>query len=149
MCCVFSCSVVLDSLQPHGMQPTRLLCPWGSSKARILQEILSTQGLNPGPPHCTLMLYCLSHQEAQEHWSGQPIPSLADLPNTGIELGFPAWQADSLPAKLPAYRMLGLNSVMNRNRLTDTESQFMIIKEKRRSRDKLKSLGLTDTHYYM
>ena len=26
--CVFSCSVVSDSLQPHGLQPTRLLCPW-------------------------------------------------------------------------------------------------------------------------
>ena len=24
----WSCSVVSDSLQPHGLQPTRLLCPW-------------------------------------------------------------------------------------------------------------------------
>ena len=24
------CSVVSDSLQPHGLQPTRLLCPWDS-----------------------------------------------------------------------------------------------------------------------
>ena len=24
----FNCSVVSDSLQPHGLQPTRLLCPW-------------------------------------------------------------------------------------------------------------------------
>ena len=23
-----SCSVVSDSLQPHGLEPTRLLCPW-------------------------------------------------------------------------------------------------------------------------
>ena len=23
-----SCSVVYDSLRPHGLQPTRLLCPW-------------------------------------------------------------------------------------------------------------------------
>ena len=27
----FSSSVVSDSLQPHGLQPTRLLCPWHSS----------------------------------------------------------------------------------------------------------------------
>ena len=24
----WSCSVVSDSLRPHGLQPTRLLCPW-------------------------------------------------------------------------------------------------------------------------
>ena len=24
----FSCSVMTDSLRPHGLQPTRLLCPW-------------------------------------------------------------------------------------------------------------------------
>ena len=33
MCHVlFSCSVVSDSLRPHGLQPTRLLCPWGLSR---------------------------------------------------------------------------------------------------------------------
>ena len=26
--CVFSCSAVSDSLQPHGLYPTTLLCPW-------------------------------------------------------------------------------------------------------------------------
>ena len=25
-----SCSVVSNSLQPHGLQPTRLFCPWDS-----------------------------------------------------------------------------------------------------------------------
>ena len=28
--CVLSSSVTFDSLQPHGLQPTRLLCPWDS-----------------------------------------------------------------------------------------------------------------------
>ena len=37
--------------------------------------------------------------EAQEYWSGQPIPSLANLPDPGIQLGSPVWQADSLPAE--------------------------------------------------
>ena len=27
-CCCFSCSVVSNSLQPCGLQPARLLCPW-------------------------------------------------------------------------------------------------------------------------
>ena len=38
--------------------------------------------------------------EAQEYWSGQPIPSLANLPDPGIQLGSPALQADSLPTEL-------------------------------------------------
>ena len=33
-------------------------------------------------------------REGQEYWSGQPIPSPADLPNPGIELGSSALQAD-------------------------------------------------------
>ena len=37
---------------------------------------------------------------AQEYWSGQPIPSPADLPNPGIELESPALQVDSLPPEL-------------------------------------------------
>ena len=40
-------------------------------------------------------------REAQEYWSGKPIPSPGDLPNPGIELGSPTLQADSLPAELP------------------------------------------------
>ena len=30
--CVLSHSVVSDSLQPHGLQPARLLCPWRFSR---------------------------------------------------------------------------------------------------------------------
>ena len=65
----WSHSVVSDSLQPHGLQPTRLLCPWdfpGSSPGVdchfLLQGIFPTQGRNLGLPHCRQMLYCLSHQ---------------------------------------------------------------------------------------
>ena len=35
-----------------------------------------------------------------EYWSGSSIPSLADLPNPGIEPGSPALQGDSLPTEL-------------------------------------------------
>ena len=40
-------------------------------------------------------------REAQEYWSGQPIPSPGDLPDSGIKLKSPALQMDSLPAELP------------------------------------------------
>ena len=32
----------------------------------------------------------------QEHWGWLPFPSPGDLPNTGIEPAFLAWQVDSL-----------------------------------------------------
>ena len=38
----------------------------------------------------------------QEYWSGLPFPSPGDLPDLGIEPGFPAWQADSLLSQPPA-----------------------------------------------
>ena len=50
---VLSCSVVPDSLQPHGLQPFRLLCPWDSPSKNtgvgchaLLQGIFPTQGSN-------------------------------------------------------------------------------------------------------
>ena len=33
----------------------------------------------------------------QEYWSELPFPSPGDLPDPGIKLVSPAWQADSLP----------------------------------------------------
>ena len=56
-------------------------------------------------------------REAQE-WSGQPIPSPGDLPNSETELGFPALQADSLPAELPGKPRLILPGVNNYYRAT-------------------------------
>ena len=41
--------------------------------------------------------------EAQEYWSGWPIPSPGDLPDLGIKPGSPALQVGSLPAELPVY----------------------------------------------
>ena len=32
----------------------------------------------------------------QEYWSGLPFPSPGDLPNPGIEPGFPALEADAI-----------------------------------------------------
>ena len=35
----------------------------------------------------------------QEYWSGLPFPSPGDLPDTGIEPGFPTLQTDSLSSE--------------------------------------------------
>jgi len=37
----------------------------------------------------------------QEYWSGLPFPSPGDLPDPGIELRFPALQADTLTSEPP------------------------------------------------
>ena len=48
-----------NSLQPHGLFSSRLLCPWNSpgkntgvDSHSLLQGIFPTQGPNPGLPHC-------------------------------------------------------------------------------------------------
>ena len=64
-----SCSVMSDSGQPYGLQPTRLLCPWDSPGRNtgvdfhaLFQGIFLTQGLKPGLLHCMWTLYHLSHE---------------------------------------------------------------------------------------
>ena len=67
--CVLSRSVMSDSLQQHGLQPGRLLCPWDSPGKNtgvgchaLLQGIFLTQGLNQSFLHCRGILYQLSYQ---------------------------------------------------------------------------------------
>ena len=69
MCVCVSHSVVSNSLWPHGLQPTMLLCPWNSAGRNtgvgchfLLQGIFPTQGSKPGLPHCRWILYQLRHQ---------------------------------------------------------------------------------------
>ena len=38
----------------------------------------------------------------QEYWSGLPFPAPGDLPDLGIEPGFPTLPADALPSEPPA-----------------------------------------------
>ena len=79
-----------DCFWPHGLQPTRLLCPWNSSGKNtgegchsLFQGIFLTQRLNLGFLHCRQILYHLSHQgrppkyaplsmelSRQEYWNG-------------------------------------------------------------------------------
>ena len=69
---LFSCYVMSDSLRPHELQPTRLLCLWDyASKTTgvgchfLLQGIFLTQGLNLGLLHWQADSLPLSHQESQ------------------------------------------------------------------------------------
>ena len=98
-----SCSVVSDSLQPpwtiQFMEFSRSEnCEWvafpfsrGSSPPRDWTQV---SGIAGG------FFTSWATREAQECWSGWPIPSPVDLLDPGIELGFPALQADSFPTEL-------------------------------------------------
>ena len=66
-------SVVSNSLQPHGVGPARLLCPWdfpskntGVGCHFLLQGIFPTQQSYPGLLHCRHILYQLSYKGSWE-----------------------------------------------------------------------------------
>ena len=97
-----SCSVMSDSLWQqdytvHGILQARIL-EWvafpfsgGSSQPRDWIQVSCTAGG---------FFTSWATREAQKYWSGNPIPSLANLPDLGIKPGSPALQADSLPIEL-------------------------------------------------
>ena len=70
-CCV--CVLAAQSgltLQPYGLWPSRLLCPWDSPGKdtgvgchSLHQRNFPTQGSNPGLLHHRQVLYCLSYRE--------------------------------------------------------------------------------------
>ena len=69
---LFTCYMVSDYLRSHGLQPTRLLCPWDSPGKGtgvgchfLLQGIFQTRGLNLGLLHCRRILY---HYVPPEEW---------------------------------------------------------------------------------
>ena len=77
--CKLSCSVMSNSLQSHGLQPARFLCPWdfpGNNTRMgchfLLQGIFLTQGLIPHPLHLCIgrqILYHSATGEAQLFYS--------------------------------------------------------------------------------
>ena len=84
-----SCSVMSNSLQLHGLLPSRLLCPWNSPGKNtgvdchsLLQRNFPTQGSNPGLLPCRQVLYRLSYREVLIElqrwpaWTSQGFPFL-------------------------------------------------------------------------
>ena len=67
----------------------------------LLQGIFPSQGWNPVSRTAGGFFMGGATREAQEHWSGWPIPFPGEFPNPGIEPGSLALQVDALPAKLP------------------------------------------------
>ena len=77
--CPTLCNPVDSS--PPGSSVHRILC------ARILERVtrpssrdLPNPGIEPGIPHCSWILYHLSHQGSPRIWSGKSVPSPGDLP---------------------------------------------------------------------
>ena len=79
-----SCSVVSDSLRPHG-----LYSPWNSPSQNpgvgslsLVQGIFPTQDLNPGLSHCRWILYQLSHKGSPRilEWVAYPFFSGSSQP---------------------------------------------------------------------
>ena len=67
-----------NSLWPHGLLPTRLLCPWDSPGKNtgvgchfLLQGVFLTQGSNPGLPHCSkhFTIWTILHIRWTKYWS--------------------------------------------------------------------------------
>ena len=67
---LLSCSVTSNSLRPHGLQPSRLLCPWDSLGKNTgvgchsLLQIFLSRGLNLSLLHYRWILYYLIHQRS-------------------------------------------------------------------------------------
>ena len=71
------CSVVSDSLQSHGLLPTRLLCPWDSPGKdaevgchAVLQRSFPTQGLDP---HLFRLLHLQAGSLPLHHLGSPPV----------------------------------------------------------------------------
>ena len=98
-------SVVSNSLQPHGLWPTRLLCPWGSLGKNIgvdchslLQRLFRTQGLNSGLLHCRQILYLLNYSQCLLiSWLQSPSAVILKPKKIKFPLPFlnPAWTSRS------------------------------------------------------
>ena len=98
-------SVVPGSLQPRGLQRTRLLCPWNSPGKNtgvgcrfLLQEIFPTQRSNLDFMHCRQILYHLSHLPCNIHIRSSHIK----LPFVYIKNG-QYWQFQTIQPNICVY----------------------------------------------
>ena len=90
-----------DSLQLHGLEPTRFLCLWNSPGKNtgvgchsLLQGIFLTQGSNLCLLHCRWILYCLSHQRSPktgESWWLLTQALVLKMHTSGQTINFDNW----------------------------------------------------------
>ena len=59
----------------------------------------------------------------QESWSGLPFPSPGDLPDPGIEPGFPALEADALTSEPPGNPQKGQKGMVYYSRRVDGQME--------------------------
>ena len=102
------------------MQFSSFLCPWNPSGKNtgvgchsLLQGIFPTQELNPGLPHCSQMLYCLSHQgrpskkgstkECRQSHSSPMIVKLKWKSLSHVQLFVNPWTIQSMEFSRPEY----------------------------------------------
>ena len=57
-------SVMLNSLGSHGLQPTRILCPWNSPGKNTKGVAIPSSRIKLQPPACRQFLYYLGHQRS-------------------------------------------------------------------------------------
>ena len=95
-----------NSLRPRG-----LYSPWdspgqntGVGSRPLPQGISPTQVSSPGLPHCSLILYLLSHQGSPRilEWVAWPFSSGSSRPRSGTRVSCTASLVDSTPSHTPS-----------------------------------------------
>ena len=100
----------------------------GVGSLSLIQGIFQPRDKTQVSPSAGGFFTSRARREAQEYWSGKPMPSPGDLPDPGIELRSPALQVDTLPTMLsgkPAlyvstYKVLIKNLAFGRDSINGT-----------------------------
>ena len=107
LCCAESLSRVW-LCDPVDCNP-RLLCPWGFSRQEHTEWAAMPSSRESSQPRDGMQVTHIAGgfftiwatRAAQDHWSGQPVPSPWGLPDPGIKQWSPILHVNSLPAELP------------------------------------------------
>jgi len=111
-------SEVKMKVMSGSLWPCGLYSPWnflgqntGVGSYSLLQGILSTQGLNPGLPHCRQILYQLSHKESPRilEWVAYPFSNGSSQPRN--QTGVSGIAGGSLPTELSGKLILKNNRI--------------------------------------
>ena len=94
--CVLSRSVVSDSMWPHGLQPARLLCPWGFSREFYWSGLpgpppgdIPSPGIELRSPVLQADFFLTEPPGNQTAWTQTPAPSLTIWPTQAANLSLP------------------------------------------------------------